>query len=202
MATINYVRLLKHAWRQIVLAALLGLVLAAAFSLVQPLRYSSTVKLLITQTNSTGLDPYTAVKSTERIAQNLSELVYTTAFFKAVTDHPSVNRAYFPTDDISQRKKWADTIGTNVSPGTGIMTVTAYHTNRDQAATLAVRSAQELTTQAPDYFGFSVRAQVIDAPLASRWFAKPNFLMNGAYGLIAGLLLGLVWALGRGRGEA
>lgn len=179
------------------LATLVGLVLALAFSLVQPLRYSSSVKVLITQTNPSGLDPYTAVKSTERIAQNLSEIVYTSSFFSNVVNDASVNAAYFPTDEINRRSAWKRTIETEVSPGTGVMMVTAYHTDRNQATTLAVRVAKQLAVEAPNLFGFSVRAQVIDAPLPSRFFAKPDFLVNAIYGAAAGLLLGLAWVLGR-----
>lgn len=197
MSTPNYLRLITRSWRRIVLATLVGLVLALAFSLVQPLRYSSSVKVLITQTNPSGLDPYTAVKSTERIAQNLSEIVYTSSFFSNVVNDASVNAAYFPTDEINRRSAWKRTIETEVSPGTGVMMVTAYHTDRNQATTLAVRVAKQLAVEAPNLFGFSVRAQVIDAPLPSRFFAKPDFLVNAIYGAAAGLLLGLAWVLGR-----
>jgi capsular polysaccharide biosynthesis protein len=195
MSRPNYVRLIIRSWRQVALTTVLALALALAFSLVQPLKYSSTVKILITQTNTTGLDPYTAIKSTERIAQNLSELVYTSAFFDAVVNDPSVDASYFPTDDLKKRKAWEETISTSVSAGTGLMTVTAYHPNRDQATTLAVRAAKELAVEAPNYFGFSVRAQVIDAPIPSSFIAKPDFITNGIFGAVAGLLIGLAWVL-------
>ncbi len=197
MATSNLVHLLIRRWRLVALATLLGLVLALGFSLVQPLRYSSTVRLLITQTNVTGLDPYTAVKSTERIAQNLAEVIYTTSFFNAIVASETIDRSYFPTDEIKKRSTWRDTISTAVVPGTGVMNVTAYHTDRGQAAALAVRVAQELANQAPNYFGYSVRVQVIDDPLPSRFFAKPDFVSNGLMGLIAGFLLGTAWVLGK-----
>lgn len=195
MSRPNYVRSIIRSWRQLLLTTLVGLVLALAFSLVQPLQYSSSVKLLITQTNPTGLDPYTAIKSTERIAQNLSEIIYTTAFFDTVVNSEEVDAAYFPEDEIKKRSAWRGTIETSVSAGTGIMSITAYHTDRDQATVLAVRTANELAIQAPNYFGFSVRVQLIDAPLPSRFFAKPDFLMNGVFGAIAGLLVGLTWVL-------
>ncbi len=197
MSKPNYFRLIARAWRQVTLATLMGLVLALAFSLVQPLQYSSSVKLLITQTNPAGVDPYTAIKSTERIAQNLSEIVYTSGFFSAVMDDPSIEKSYFPTDEIKKRKQWQSAIATDVSPGTGLMTVTAYHPQREQATALAVKVAKELAVQAPNYFGFSVRVQVIDAPLPSRFFAKPNFVTNGAAGAAVGLLLGLAGVLWR-----
>lgn len=197
MATSNLVHLLIRRWRLVALATLLGLVLALGFSLVQPLRYSSTVRLLITQTNVTGLDPYTAVKSTERIAQNLAEVIYTTSFFNAIVASETIDRSYFPSDEIKKRSTWRDTVSTAVVPGTGVMNVTAYHTDRGQAAALAVRVAQELANQAPNYFGYSVRVQVIDDPLPSRFFAKPDFISNGLMGLIAGFLIGMAWVLGK-----
>ncbi len=195
MSRPNYIRLIIRSWRQVALTTVLAIVLALAFSLVQPLKYSSTVKILITQTNTTGLDPYTAIKSTERIAQNMSELVYTSAFFDAVVNDPSVNIDYFPTDDLKRRTAWEQTIKTAVTPGTGVMTVTAYHPDRNQATSLAVRSAKELAVEAPNYFGFSVRAQVIDAPIPSRFIAKPDFITNGIFGAVAGFLIGLAWVL-------
>lgn len=195
MSRSNYVHILVKSWRQIVIVTLAGLVLALAFSFVQPFKYSSTVRILITQTNPTGLDPYTAVKSTERIAQNLSELIYTSEFFNAVTTNASVDQTIFPKDEIEKRKFWKDTIETSVAPGTGVMSITAYHQNRDQATTLALRTAQEIQTEAPNYFGFSVKAQVIDSPLPSRFFAKPDFIKNGLFGTACGVLLGFAWVL-------
>lgn len=181
------------------MSTFLGLVLAVGFSLVQPLRYSSTVRLLITQTNVTGLDPYTAVKSTERIAQNLSEVVYTSSFFNAVMTKSEIDKSYFPADEIKKRQIWRETLATGVTPGTGVMTVTAYHTSREQATLLAIRVSQEIAKQAPNYFGYSVRVQVIDDPLPSRFFAKPDFIRNGLLGGLAGFLVLTAWVLSKQR---
>ncbi len=200
MSSPNIVRLFTRSWRLIALSTLVGIVLAIGFSLVQPLRYSSSVRLLITYTNVTGLDPYTAVKSTERIAQNLSEIIYTTSFFNAVMASGGIDTSYFPSDEISKRAKWRETVETSVSAGTGVMTVTAYHPNRDQATAIVVRVAQEIANQAPNFFGYSVRVQIIDDPLPSRFFAKPDFLQNAIFGAIIGLLASSAWVLGRRRG--
>ncbi len=199
MATQNYIRLFLRSWKLLIVTTLVGALLALVFSLVQPLRYSSTERILITQTNAAGLDPYTALKSTERIAQNLSELIYTSSFFNAVMSKAQLDAAYFPTDEISKRTKWRDSIQTSVSAGTGVMSIVAYHTNRDAATELAVRVSQELVNITPNYFGYSVRVQIIDDPLPSRFYAKPDFLKNALLGLIAGFLLGTAWILGRSR---
>lgn len=179
--------------------SLLGLLLAIGFSLLQPLKYSSTVRLLITQTNVTGIDPYTAVKSTERIAQNLQQVILTTSFFNAVVASESVDATYFPEDEIKRRNVWANTVETRVAAGTGVMSVIAYHPMRSQATAIAVRVAQEVANQAPNYFGYAVRVQIIDDPLPSSFFAKPDFVRNGLFGAVLGFLVSSIWVLGRVR---
>jgi len=199
MATTNYVRLFVRAWRMMLVSTLAGAVLALAFSMLQPLRYSATERILITQTNAAGFDPYTAIKSTERIAQNLSEIIYTSSFFNAVMAKAQVDASYFPSDEIDKRTKWKQTIETQVDTGTGLMSIIAYHPDRVQAIELSVRVAQELASAAPNYFGYSVRVQIIDDPLPSRFFAKPDFLRNGLLGAVVGFLLASAWILGRVR---
>jgi uncharacterized protein involved in exopolysaccharide biosynthesis len=197
MANTNYVRLFTRAWRMMLISTMAGATLALAFSLLQPLRYSATERILITQTNSAGFDPYTALKSTERIAQNLSEIIYTSSFFNAVMANAQIDPNYFPADEITKREKWKQTIETQVSAGTGVMSIIAYHPDRTQAINLSLRVAQELAAAAPNYFGYSVKVQIIDDPLPSRFFAKPDFLRNGLLGAVVGILLASAWILGR-----
>lgn len=199
MSTPNYVRLFLRYWQLVVVTTALGALLAVGFSFLQPLRYSSTERILITQANEAGVDPYTAIKSTERIAQNLSQIIYTSSFFNAVIARGQVDANYFPADEISKRKLWKQTIETSVLSGTGVMSIVAYHTSRDQATALAVNVAHELASIAPTYFGYSVHVQIIDDPLPSRFFAKPDLLKNGLLGAVVGLLLGTAWILGKAR---
>ncbi|MBU2566353.1 hypothetical protein KKG46_02210 [Patescibacteria group bacterium] len=197
MPSINLLRVYLRGWKAILVFTLLGVALAFLFSIIQPLRVSSEVRLLITQTNATGVDPYTAIKSTERIGQNLSELVYSSSFFNAIMSQEGIDRSYFPTDEIDKRKEWRDTVDVAVTPGTGVMTIKVYHKDKVQAAALSVAVAKELAEQAPNYFGYSVRVQIIDDPLPSRFFAKPDFLTNTLMGLVFGFLLGSAYVLAR-----
>lgn len=199
MATTNIVYVYARGWRLLLVCTLLGLLVALGVSALMPWRYSSTVRLLVTQTNATGIDPYTAIKSTERIGQNLSELAYSSSFFNAVMNQGGLDRAYFSTDEIDKRKEWRDSLDIGVLPNTGILEIVAYHTDRNQAQVLAVNVANELATQAPNYYGYSVRVQPIDDPLPSRFVAKPDFIQNGALGLVFGFLIGSAWILARMR---
>ncbi|MDQ7814647.1 MAG: Wzz/FepE/Etk N-terminal domain-containing protein [Patescibacteria group bacterium] len=199
MATNNVVRLYTRNWKTLALLALIGTLLALGFSFAQTWRYSSTVRVLIIQTNATGLDPYTAIKSTERIAQNLSEIIYTSSFFNSVVAQGKIDSSYFPSDEIKKRKKWKDAIETIITPNTGVVSIVAYHPNRDQATELAVDVAKQLQEVVPNYFGYSVRVQIIDDPLPSGFFAKPDLTRNLPVGAVVGFLLGSVWVLGRPR---
>ena len=179
------------------LAGCVGVLFSCTASLFVPRAYSSTERVLITQPNVNGLDPYTAIKSTERIASMLSELVYTTTFFdNTLAQARGFDVTYFSADDRTRRKDWRRTIETATTPGTGIMTVTVYHPDRAQARVLVDAATRELAAEAPNFFGYSARVQVIDAPLESRWLARPAFLTNALFGLVLGLLVGGAWVVG------
>ncbi len=183
-------------WRTLLITCLLGAILALAFSLVQPLRYASTVRLLITQTTSSAVDPYSALKFTERIAGSLSELLYSSTFANNILQNAKdLDQGYFPQDEYNKRKLWQKTVEAAVAPGTGILTVSAYHPDRAQAKILVESASRELVLQAPNYFGSNIRVQVIDAPLDSRWYARPNIPKNVVLGFGIGLFLGIAWLL-------
>ncbi len=197
-----YVLMIRHtllsAWRLPVGLAVLGLVFALLFSLILPFQRSSTVRVLITQPTASGLDPYTAIKSTERVASSLSELIYTTTFFDNVLSaNAEIDKTYFPQDEYDRRRLWRQSIETAVTPGTGIMSLSAFHRDPAQARLIVDGVAREMATQTPTYFGYNIRVQIIDAPLDSRWFARPEFVQNGALGAGLGALLGLTIILWR-----
>lgn len=186
-------------WRFMALVTVAGLLFAVAFSFLTPLQYSSSIRLLITQTTAVGTDPYTAIKFTERIASSLSELLYSSSFANNIISKTNgLDQNTFSNDEYQRRKQWRKTIEAGVTPGTGIMVITAFHRSRDQAMALVESASRELTLQTPNYFGSNVRVQIIDSPLPSPWIAKPDFLKNGLFGAVIGFLISLIWVLGRG----
>jgi len=187
-------------WPLLLVCAVAGAALALAASFVFPLRYSSTVRLLVTQSVAADVDPFTAMKSAERVAGNLAGLVHTSTFMeKILSSVPGFDRAYFPADDYDRRKLWSKTVETSVEPSTSFLTIVAFHPQASQANLLVSAAAKDLTTEATSFFGANVRAQQIDSPLNSRWFVRPRILRNGVYGGLAGFLVGLAWVLIRPR---
>ncbi len=197
MATINYTSILFDRARTIGAFCVVGLVVALLVCFVQPLKYSSTVRLLVMQDLGSATDAYTASRSEERIAENLSTIVYTTTFFDEVMKAGfSIQERYFPTKDYKKRQEWAKTVDATIARGSGLMTITAYHQDVSQAEQIARAVASVLTAKASEYTsGGGVQVKLIDAPLNSRYPVKPNILANAVSGVVLGGLVGIGFVL-------
>lgn len=187
---------LLNGWLTIVLAGVIGAAVAILLSLIRPLEYSSTTRILITQELG-AVDAYTASRSAERIADDLASVVYTSTFFdKVMSSGYAIDADYFSNDEIKRRTQWQDAVSASVSRSSGLLSVTAYHTDVDQAEELATAVAYVLTTEGWTYTsGGNITVQVVDAPLNSRYPVRPNLLVNGFSGLVLGLLGGAGYLL-------
>ncbi len=197
MPTINYTTVLLDRAKTIGAFAAAGLVGALLLCVVQPLKHSSTVRLLVMQDLGSTTDAYTASRSEERIAENLSTRIYTTTFFDEVMGSGfSIQEKYFPSKDYKRRQEWAKTVDATISRGSGLLTVTAYHQEVAQAEQIARAVASVLTEKADEYTsGGGVQVSLIDAPLNSRWPVKPNILANAVSGAVLGGLVGMGFVL-------
>lgn len=187
---------LLNGWLTIVLAGVIGAAIAILLSLIRPLEYSSTTRILITQELG-AVDAYTASRSAERIADDLASVVYTSTFFdKVMSSGYAIDADYFSEDEIKRRTQWQDAVSASVSRSSGLLSVTAYHTDVNQAEELATAVAYVLTTEGWTYTsGGNITVQVVDAPLNSRYPVRPNLLVNGFSGLVLGLLGGAGYLL-------
>lgn len=197
MASLNYTRELFRRFHTVLMFGLLGLVLALIVSFVQPLRYSSTVRLLILQNLGSSVDAYTASRSEERIAEDLSTIIYTSTFFDQVMASGfQIDTKVFPKEDVKRRRVWAQTVDATVSHGTGLLTIAAYHTDVQQAEQLVRAISSVLTQHVKEYTsGGNVEMRLVDAPLDSQWPVKPNILANIASGFFLGCLVGAAYIL-------
>ncbi|MBT5808146.1 hypothetical protein HOI18_02615 [Candidatus Uhrbacteria bacterium] len=197
MAQPNYTKILLNGWQSIVMFGLLGLVLALIISFVQPLKYSSTARLLILQDVGTSVDAYTASRSEERIADNLSTIIYTSTFFDQVLNSGfSISESQFPENDSKRRRAWGKTVKASVNRGSGLLSITAYHQDVRVAEQLVRAIAFVLTDRVGEYTsGGSVSVQLVDEPLSSRWPVKPNIIANILSGFILGAFVGIGYVL-------
>ncbi len=174
--------------------ALIGAVLGLAGSFLRPLEYSSTLSLLIVPKNVSTADPYTALRSIDRIADNLSQVVYTSTFFdKVFSKSAGPDRSQFGSDEIKKRKKWRRAIAVNINRGTGLMRVTAYHVQALNARLLAESVSEVMISEGWQYVGADFEVKLVDAPLESRYPVRPNIPLNVLAGFFAGACAGLMY---------
>lgn len=176
--------------------AALGLVVSLIVTFVQPLRYGATARVLIIQRSSYGVDPFTAVKSAERVAQNLAEVVYTNDFFvKVLTQDPAINASGFSERPATRRREWQRMIRTAVAPGTGLLSITALHRDRTEATRIASAIGAVVTTRGREYVGGDIDIKLVDAPIPTTFPISPNIPVNVAAGLVLGAIVGAGYVL-------
>ncbi len=185
---------LLNGWPTVLLCGALGMVLAVLLSLINPLEYSATTRVLITQELG-SVDAYTASRSAERIVEDLSGVLYTSDFFNKVMDSGhNIDKTYFSDDEITRRKEWEEAVAASISRSSGMLAIRAYHPNPEQAKEISSAVADVYVTQGWSYIsGGDITVQVVDDPLASRYPVKPNLPVNGISGLFLGTIAGAAY---------
>lgn len=193
----QYMNTLARGWKRILLFAILTSFFGAGVSFLFPLQYSSTMSLLIIQEQLSQVDPYTAIKASERISDNLGQIIYTTSFYdKVMRSDFNIDQAIFSDDEIRRRKQWDRMISTQVMRGSGILVVSVYHGDPQQATQIAQAIAFVLTTEGWTYVGGGdLQVKLVDSPLESRWPVRPNVPANTFMGFVLGLIAGSGYVL-------
>jgi capsular polysaccharide biosynthesis protein len=194
----HFGKIILKGWKKILLFGLLAMVVAVGLSFTQKLKYSSTVRMLIIQPASLNVDPYTAIRSAEQIGNDLAQVVYTTDFFSKVMNAPNfaIDPTYFPDNDAKRRKLWTQTVSVKVENDTGLLNITVYHPDKDQATTIAQAIAYVMTVDGASYVGGTgLQIRLVDEPLVSNFPVKPNIPVNGFTGLVLGALFGAVYVI-------
>jgi len=183
---------LRKNWKTVILITFLTVVLGLVLSLLQPLKYRASVELLIIQKQEQAIDPYVASRAAERLSKNLSQVIYTTSFFDKVMNAGFAIENNFSSLESKKRKEWKKMIDTQVVLETGMLKISVYHKDKNQAAQIAQAIAYVLTTQGDEYHGAgkNVAIKTVDAVLTSRYPVKPNLPVNLVSSLVLGVLAG------------
>ncbi len=192
----QYLQSIKSKAPTILLVILAVLIATMSLTLVlgQPFKYRSTVQLLVVQKQGPAVDAYTAIRSAEKMADNLSAVVYTSSFLDRALEAPYQTIDTLPTDPVKRKREWKKMVETNVLPETGIIEISVYNPNRNQAVAYAQAISWVLVNQGDQYHGggSDVEIRSIDAPLTSNHPVKPNLLINLLVALMIGSLISLV----------
>ncbi len=182
--------------------ALIGLVIAIvvgltmAWTISQPLRYSSTIKVLLVPAYNPQVDSFVATQSVERIGKSLTSVVETTSFYDYVVTYDPSMQAIFPKNADERRKAWEETVEARVLPDSGMISITGYHEDIATAEAVALSVATVLSNSGHDFHGAgnAITITQVDAPLNSPFPVKPHIPKNIVLSVFVGVLLGVVLA--------
>lgn len=189
--------LLKNS-RLIFIWGMIFALLAGGVSLLFPKQYSAESQVLVISRDRSGVDPYTQVKSAERIGENMAQVMGTTDFYGKVMELTSVpfNKEYWQgLADRDQRKQWKKDVQASVVYGTGLLNITVYGNTSDEAKNFSDAVTQTLVARGWEYIGGDVALKTVNNPLVSRWPARPNIILNVGIGFAAGVLLAALWVV-------
>ena len=185
-------KLLQKRWKLVVSTGLLIASLSVLVSLLFPLKYRADAQVLIISKSRYGVDPYTVVKSAERVGENISQIIGTSDFYEKVMMQSgySLDKTYFDSlSEKNKRKLWQETANTSVVYGTGVLNINIYHKNKDQAKQIAGAVADTLVSRGWEYVGGDVIIKVVNEPIVTNWPVKPNLVLNGVLGFLLGLVV-------------
>jgi capsular polysaccharide biosynthesis protein len=197
----HYLYALARGWKQVLLFALVTAFAGAGLSFLFPLQYSSSLRMLIIQKQLSQADPYTVIKASERISDNLAQIVYTTSFYDKVMEAKfNIDKSVFKTEESKKRRQWRDMIETRVVRGSGMLVVTVYHVDPKQAEQISRAIAFVLTTEGWQYIGGGdLDVKLVDEPLLSRFPVRPNIPANAFMGFVLGVIAGTGYVLANAR---
>lgn len=189
----NPLEMLKHNSKQIIVAGFVAAVIFVIVSLFFPLEYRADADVLVVSKSRYGVDPYTVVKSAERIGENLIQVIGTSDFYDKVMSQPgyTLDKSRFEGQNITERtkrKRWQKAVTASVVYGTGMVRVSAYNKDPHNAEQLAGAVMNALVGQGWQYVGGDVTIKVVDSPITTRFPARPNLLLNALAGFLAGVL--------------
>lgn len=174
---------------------LIGLLaIATLVSFLQPLKYSAESQVLVVPDYQQTSDPYQISRTNEYLSSLLAQVAYSSSFFEAtVKPDYQIDTAYFGNTSKKRMSTWRKTISVKAVNDSGIISVKAYHTDKQQAEKIVRAINYNLITKNNYYHGLGdkVSLKVIDEPLVSTWPAKPNLPINFALAIALGCLIGL-----------
>lgn len=187
-----YFNLFQKRWKPVIALSLLCSLISIFVSLLFPFKYRADTQVLIISKSRYGVDPYTVVKSAERVAENIIEIMKSSDFYTKVRSQEGFGMDWSSFDRLNERERrklWDKTIKPSVVYGTGILNISVRYKDKEETGLIASAAARALTEKGWEYVGGDVTIKVINEAMVSKWPATPNFFVNAVLGFLIGALL-------------
>lgn len=169
---------------------------ALLVTFIQPLKYRAQAQLLVVQEFDAGTDAYAVSRLNEYVSGVLTRIVTSETFFNQTLEAGfAIDKDYFAGSRKKQANIWEDTIAADTHYDSGLMTLSVYHPDKEQALNISRAAIATLKTKNNFYHSVpKVDVRIIDSPSVSLLPVKPNIALNLLAGLIVGLLAGSLYA--------
>lgn len=188
----DFIKLAKKRYITIISFVLVFLIFALIITLIQPLKYRSKSRLLITQPNIAA-DAYAVARSNQYLGGLISEIVYSGSFLETLLSSDAVfDRNYFEGNYKQSLKKWKKSIFARSQGDSGVIQIEIYHTDPNEARNISL-AVNDIIMSKDGPYQFNNRQVIIstiDQPIISSLPVKPNIPLNLIAGLIFGTVLG------------
>lgn len=190
----TFLDIARKSWRGVALGALIGLALASAVSLLQPMRYSSATQMYVSTSAGDGASGLVQGVS---YTQN-QVLTYAEVMTHPIVLDPVIEELGLDTDAATL----AQNLSANVSSGTVLLELRAYADSAEDAARLAnavagqfTETIQDLesvgTSASPVKVSITSPAEVVGTPVS------PQPVRYAVIGALAGAIIGFVVSVTR-----
>ncbi|PIR92984.1 hypothetical protein COT99_03300 [Candidatus Falkowbacteria bacterium CG10_big_fil_rev_8_21_14_0_10_43_10] len=181
--------------KKLIYSIFIFLAAALIVTFVQPLKYRAQAQVLVVQEFEESVDPYSASKLNEYLGGLLAKIVSSESFFnQTIKSGFGIDTGYFSGSKKKQLKQWNKTVEAKSLYESGIIVLSVYHPNKDQAEKIAQAAIYTLKTTNSFYHSVpKVDVRIIDSPSVSFLPAKPNILFNIIIGLLFGFVSGLLF---------
>lgn len=188
----NPAKILLKRYKLLVFAGVVGALLSLLLNfLIFPLEYRADAQILIISQTRTGVDPYTVIRSAERVGENLIQIMKTEDFLNKVLQNTDI-ASKLDLSNLSEKQRrnlWSKTIDTSVVYGTGVLNVSAYNQSPGLAEEIAGAVVETLVSRGWEYVGGDVVIKVVNSPVATSLPVRPNLPVNVFVGFLAGILI-------------
>jgi hypothetical protein len=101
----------------------------------------------------------------------------------------TIDKSYFTDDPNEQNKLWTKSVNVEPLYSVGIIDIEVFHPDALQSRQIAIAINNILKTKSVDYYsgGNSIKVEILNEPMTSKWIIKPNIPLNIAIGLIFGI---------------
>ncbi|GEM_PF-2383529 len=191
MNTQHILSILKKHWVTLSTTLVAGAVLGLVVSAAMPIRYRSTMELLILQRYAFARDAYTASKSIEYLSNVFGEVIYSQSFIDEVLASGYRIDNNFSTNPEKRKKEWKKIVRAQVNRDTGTISLSILHRDPNQAQQIAQAILFNLNSKGDNYHGEGDRVSIktLDAPFVASRPAQPNLPANAAVGALLSVLI-------------